>query len=120
LDSYRGCIACLNRQGWSNLDRFVRDGVGHIGRPIGVAGYRAMLDQNFAAIPDLRCDIRLLLCAPPHVACRLGFDCTPKGTFLGIASKVHRVRWEGLIECGVFSIPRDAFVPQLRRGAPLR
>jgi predicted ester cyclase len=40
---YRDYIACLNRQDWAQLGRFVHDGVTHNGRPFGLAGYRAML-----------------------------------------------------------------------------
>ena len=29
--------------------------------------------------------IQLLISDPPHIASRLGFDCAPKGKFLGLA-----------------------------------
>jgi predicted ester cyclase len=35
---YRGYIACLNRQDWPNLHRFVADDARHNGRPFGLAG----------------------------------------------------------------------------------
>ena len=34
-DIYRGYIACLNRQDWSNLDQFIHDDVHHNDRLIG-------------------------------------------------------------------------------------
>jgi len=80
---YRAYIACLNRQDWPELGRFVDDKVEHNGRRLGLCGYRDMLIGDFAAIPDLRFRIDLLVCEPPHVAARLMFDCTPKGAFLG-------------------------------------
>ncbi|MGS0891436.1 ester cyclase [Burkholderia stagnalis] len=82
---YRAYIDCLNRQDWPALGRYVDDDVIHNDRPLGLSGYRAMLEQDFRDIPDLRFDIRLLVCEPPRVACRLQFDCSPRGTFLGLA-----------------------------------
>ncbi len=81
---YRDYIDCLNRQDWSNLDQFVDVDVHYNGQRIGLSGYRAMLEQNFSDIPDLSFSVQLLLCAPPHVACRLNFDCAPRGKFLGL------------------------------------
>ncbi|WP_159716101.1 ester cyclase [Geminicoccus flavidas] len=88
---YRDYIACLNSQDWPNLGRFVDDAVIHNDRPFGLAGYRAMLEENFADIPDLYFDVRMLLCDPPHVVSRIWFDCTPKGSFLGLAVNGRKV-----------------------------
>jgi len=90
-DLYCAYIACLNRQGWSNLGRFVHADVAHNGRPFGLSGYRAMLIQDFQDIPDLRFDIQLLVADPPRIASRLAFDCTPRGEFLGIPVNGRRV-----------------------------
>jgi predicted ester cyclase len=43
-----------------------------------------MLEQDYAAIPDLFFRIELLVAEPPRVASRLQFDCAPKGSFLGL------------------------------------
>lgn len=83
-DVYREYIACLNRQDWASLDRFVDDAVIHNGRKLGISGYRAMLERDFVDIPDLYFDIELLISESPVVASRLHFDCTPKGDFLGL------------------------------------
>jgi predicted ester cyclase len=88
---YRAYIACLNRQDWAGLQEFVRDDVRHNGRALGLAGYRAMLERDFAEIPDLRFNIELLVTEPPLVASRLRFDCTPKGLFLGLPVNGKRV-----------------------------
>ena len=90
-DVYRNYIACLNRQDWAALGQFVHDDVAHNARPLGLAGYRAMLEQDFRDIPDLRFDIELLISEPPRIAARLTFDCTPAGTFLGLAVNGRRV-----------------------------
>jgi predicted ester cyclase len=88
---YRDYIACLNRQHWLGLHEFVQHDVRHNGRPFGLAGYRAMLERDFAEIPDLRFSIELMVCEPPYVASRLRFDCSPKGLFLGLPVNGRRV-----------------------------
>ena len=90
-ETYRAYIACLNRQDWSSLGRFVDDDVVHNGRSVGLSGYRAMLERDFRDIPDLRFDIALLISDPPRIAARLQFDCTPVGTFMGLAVNGKRV-----------------------------
>ena len=81
---YRNYIACLNARDWSNLGRFVHDEVSHNGNRFGLAGYRQMLENDYATIPDLRFDIDLLVAEPPLVAARLQFNCSPTGRFLGL------------------------------------
>lgn len=88
---YRSYIACLNAQDWPKLGQFVADDVQHNGRPFGLSGYRAMLEQDFRDIPDLRFHIELLVSDPPNIASRLAFDCSPRGTFLGLAVNGKRV-----------------------------
>ncbi len=90
---YRSYIACLNRQDWPNLHRFVAADARHNGRPFELAGYRAMLERDFEEIPDLKFNIELLICDPPHVASRLRFDCRPKGLFLGLPVNGRRVNF---------------------------
>jgi predicted ester cyclase len=88
---YRDYIACLDRQDWADLGEFVQHDVRHNGRPFGLAGYRAMLERDFAQIPDLRFEIELVVCEPPLIASRLRFDCRPKGLFLGLPVNSKRV-----------------------------
>ncbi|OPY96302.1 ester cyclase [Bradyrhizobium sacchari] len=88
---YHDYIACLNRQDWPALGQFVHDDVIHNARPLGLSGYRAMLEQDFREIPDLRFNIELLVSDPPNIAARLKFDCAPVGTFLGLAVNGRRV-----------------------------
>ena len=90
---YEAYIACLNAQDWPSLARFVHDDVQRNGMRLGLAGYRRMLERDFALIPDLAFDIQLLICDPPLVASRLGFDCRPQGTFLGLEVNGKRVRF---------------------------
>ncbi|ASW03413.1 ester cyclase [Paraburkholderia aromaticivorans] len=90
---YRRYIACLNKQDWSQLGDFVGGDVRYNGERIGLSGYREMLERDFREIPDLRFEIRLLICEPPHIASRLHFDCTPIGTFLGLPVQGKRVKF---------------------------
>jgi len=82
--TYRDYIDCLNRQDWARLRQFVQDEVHYNNQLIGLSGYQKMLERNFREIPDLHFDINLLICEWPHIACRLSFNCTPQGNFLGL------------------------------------
>ncbi|QTP54185.1 SnoaL-like domain-containing protein [Billgrantia sulfidoxydans] len=88
---YRDYIACLNRRDWSALGRFVHEDVMHNGERLGLSGYRSMLERDFSDIPDLSFNIELLVSDPPYIASRLRFDCTPKGSFLGLNVDGRRV-----------------------------
>ena len=88
---YRSYIACLNKQDWPKLGRFVNEGVHYNGKRIGLSGYREMLEGDFRAIPDLYFDIHLLISDPPRVGSRLRFDCTPKGLLFGLPVNGRRV-----------------------------
>jgi predicted ester cyclase len=88
---YRAYIACLNAQDWAKLGRFVHEDAQHNGRQFGLAGYRAMLEQDYRDIPDLTFNIALLLADPPMIASRLEFDCSPQGEFLGLPVNGRRV-----------------------------
>jgi predicted ester cyclase len=90
-DCYRAYIDCLNRQDWDRLGDHVHDDVSHNGRLFGLAGYRAMLEQDYETIPDLRFEIALVAADPPWVASRLAFDCKPKGIFLGLPVNGRRI-----------------------------
>ena len=88
---YRSYIACLNRQHWAKLGQFVDDEAIHNGRRLGLSGYLKMLERDFDEVPDLRFNIQMLISDPPYIASRLRFDCTPKGTFLGLQVNGKRV-----------------------------
>ncbi|SNY96880.1 ester cyclase [Halomonas sp. hl-4] len=89
--TYRDYITCLNKQDWTNLGQFVHDDVHHNGKPLGLDGYRAMLEADYEQIPDLYFNIQLLIADPPHIACRLRFDVTPKGNFMGLPVNGRKV-----------------------------
>ena len=43
---YRAYIDCLNLKDWARLGDFVDEAAVHNGRPLGLTGYRAMLEQG--------------------------------------------------------------------------
>ncbi len=90
---YRAYLDCLNRQAWAELGRYVDEAVEHNGRPLGLAGYQAMLEGDHAAIPDLQFSARLLVVEPPWLAAQLDFDCTPHGELFGLPVNGRRVRF---------------------------
>ncbi|MCF3934620.1 ester cyclase [Acuticoccus sp. M5D2P5] len=90
---YRGYIACLNARDWDALGNFVDEAARHDGRPLGLSGYRAMLEADVASIPDLVFHIDLLVAEPPRIAARLLFDCTPVGTLFDLPVNGRRVRF---------------------------
>jgi predicted ester cyclase len=90
-DRYRGYVDCLNRQDWRHLGDYVGDEVQRNGETLGLAGYRTMLEGDFAAIPDLVFAIDFIVCEPPTIAARLIFDCTPKGELFGLPVNGRRV-----------------------------
>ena len=88
---YRDYLACLNNRQWDELGRFVADGVVYNGERVGLSGYRAMLQADTDAIPDLQFIPEVLLSDGKVVACRLCFQCTPQQDFLGFEPTGERV-----------------------------
>ena len=91
LDAYRAYIDCLNRRDWSRLGDHVAEDVARNGEPIGLAGYRGMLERDVAAIPDLAFDVDMLIADPPVVGARLLFDCTPVAELFGLPVNGMRI-----------------------------
>jgi predicted ester cyclase len=96
LRSLPDYIACLNKQDWSNIGKFVHEDVHYNGKRIGLSGYREMLEGDFRTIRHLYSDIQLLISEPPRFARRLRFDCTPERFLFGLRSRARR---SGYREC---------------------
>ncbi|MEC7762441.1 MAG: ester cyclase [Pseudomonadota bacterium] len=90
---YHGYIDCLNARDWARLGDFVHEDVQYNGTRIGLDGYRAMLERDVAAIPDLRFVIALLVCDASTVAARLEFDVTPVGMLFDLPVNGRRVQF---------------------------
>ena len=88
---YRDYIAALNERRLDDLDQFVHDRLVYNGEEWTREQYRARLADDVRAIPDLRYDVQLLVAGPDRVACRIWFDCTPRGSFLGVDVDGRRV-----------------------------
>ena len=101
--AYHDYIACLNKQDWQKLSRFVHKDVQRNGRKLGLDGYRAMLEKDFEDVPDLSFKIDLLVSEPPTIASRLRFDCTPKGQLFGLPVNGRKISFAE----NVFYIFRD-------------
>jgi predicted ester cyclase len=91
LGIYRDYLACLNDRRWDELGLFVADDVVHNGRKLGLSGYRAMLEADVRAIPDLQFVAEILVADDHFVSCRLFFECTPQQAFLGFEPTGGRV-----------------------------
>lgn len=91
LGFYRDYLACLNERRWDDLGQFVADDVVHNGRRLGLSGYRAMLEADTWAIPDLQFLPTLLFTDGEFVSCRLLFECTPQHAFLGFEPTGERI-----------------------------
>ncbi len=92
---YARYIACLDGREVEALGRFVHDDVTYNGEPLGLAGYKAQRQAEFRDIPDLRFDVRLVVCDGATIASRIRFDITPQGTLFGLPVGGRRVQfWE--------------------------
>jgi predicted ester cyclase len=91
VEVYRRYIACLNARALEALGEFVADDVTRNGQRLGLEGYRAMLEGNYRDIPDLRFRADWIAAEETRLACRLGFDCSPIGEFLGVKVNGKRI-----------------------------
>ena len=83
LAVYRSYLACLNERRWPKLGEFVTDHLLYNGQHMTLPDYRAMLEADVDAIPDLRFHSELLVADGDVVACRRYFRCSPRHAFLG-------------------------------------
>lgn len=90
---YTDYLAVLNEQRFGDLGRFVADDVVHNDRPLGVDGYRAMLENDVTTFPDLFFDVAHLVVDGDLLAARLRFDVTPVKPFRGFAPTRTKVQF---------------------------
>ncbi|KRE29171.1 ester cyclase [Mycobacterium sp. Soil538] len=91
LPVYRDYLVCLNERRWDDLGRFVAEDVVYNRKPIGLSGYRAMLEADVAVTPDLQFVPEIVLADDRVLSCRLFFQCTPQEALLGIEPTGRRV-----------------------------
>lgn len=88
---YRAYVETLNERRLDELGRFVHDELVYNGQRWTLARYVTRLADDLATIPDLHYDLQLVLADGDQVAARLGFSCSPRGEFLGVATDGRRV-----------------------------
>ena len=90
---YLAYLDALNERRFDDLVDFVADDLTYNDRPMTRRDYQQARAGEAVAIPDLRFEIGLLVVEGNRVACRLDFDCTPVGPFLGFEPPGHSVRF---------------------------
>ena len=127
LGVYHEYLACLNERRWDDLGQFVTDEVVHNGLSLGLGGYRAMLEADTHAVPDLQFVPQILIADGDMLTCRLWFECTPRHTFLGLEPTGERIsfaehaiyRFDDRRIAEVWSvIDKDAVRDQFSRRSP--
>ncbi|PRY37339.1 ester cyclase [Umezawaea tangerina] len=123
---YRAYLAVLNERRLDDLAHHLCDELTYNGEPMTRQRYQEQRAADIAAIPDLFFDAHVVVAAGDRVACRLVFDCTPVGEFLGFAPTGGRFVFaehvfyryeEGRIAEVTSLIDRAAIAEQIRSGA---
>lgn len=86
-DLYRAYIACINAQTMArDLPRFCHDEVVHNAKRHDLTSYRGLMEEAFAAIPDIVFGIAAVVAdeEAQRIAVRLAFSGTPTGTLAGV------------------------------------
>jgi predicted ester cyclase len=86
-DLYRAYIACINAQTTArDLPRFCHDEVVHNAKRHDLASYRGLMEEAFAAVPDIVFGIATVVADEDaqRVAARLEFSGTPTGPLAGV------------------------------------
>jgi predicted ester cyclase len=94
---YRAYLGALNERRLDDLVEHVHDELTYNGEPMTRRQYQELIAVDLAAAPDLVYDAQIVVAANDvaggQVACRLIFDCTPQGEFLGFRPDGARLRF---------------------------
>ena len=106
---YRAYLTALNERRLDDLADHVHDELTYNDEPMTRRQYRDLIAADLAAAPDLFYDAQLVVAsddavgnvaggtsgdaAGGHVACRLVFDCAPRGELLGFRPEGARLRF---------------------------
>ncbi|MEU4361680.1 ester cyclase [Promicromonospora sp. NPDC023987] len=94
---YRAYLAALNERRLDDLVEHVHDELTYNGEPMTRRQYQELIAADLAAAPDLVYDAQIVVAANDaaggQVACRLTFDCTPRGELLGFRPDGARLRF---------------------------
>lgn len=80
---YSRYLEALNSRDIESLGTFVHEASLRNGEPMSLQGYKNMIRNDVAAIPDLQFIPHTLVISKDQVACRLVYKCTPVGDFMG-------------------------------------
>ncbi len=123
---YRRYLRALNERRFEDLGEFLHDELTYNGAALTSADYAAQRLDEVRRIPDLHYAVDLLLVGGDHVACRIAFDCSPEGEFLGLPVDGRRISFvehvfyrfrDGRIEDVWSLIDTDAIRRQLEASA---
>lgn len=98
---YRAYLTALNERRLDDLAHHVHDELTYNGEPLTRRQYQELIAADLAAAPDLFYDAQLVVtsgdaagdAADGQVACRLVFDCAPRGELLGFRPDGARLRF---------------------------
>jgi predicted ester cyclase len=107
---YREYLAVLNERRLDDLAHHVHDELTYNGEPMTRQQYQDLIAADVAAAPDLVYDAEIVVAAADQVACRLVFDCRPRGELLGFRPEGARLRFAE----HVFYRYRDARITAVR------
>jgi steroid delta-isomerase-like uncharacterized protein len=88
---YLAYLDVLNERRFGDLDGFVHDELTYNDKVLTRQEYADMIAADVRATPDLRFTAQQLVAGDDLVACRLWFECTPTGTFLGVPPNGQRI-----------------------------
>ena len=89
--SYRAYLTVLNDRRLDDLVRYVHDELVYNGETMTRRQYRDLIAGDIAAAPDLFYNAQIVIADDDRVACRILFDCTPQGAFLGFSPNGRRL-----------------------------
>lgn len=89
--TYRRYLDALNERRFGDLEDLLHEELTYNGEGLGRGDYVAQRREEASRIPDLHYAIDLLVVEADQVACRIAFDCAPRGEFLGIQVNAQRI-----------------------------
>lgn len=120
--TYRGYLDALDERRFDDVEDLLHEELTYNGESLTRDDYVAQRREEARQIPDLHYAVDLLVVEADQVACRIAFDCSPRGEFLGMPVNGRRISFvehvfyrfrEGRIEHVWSLIDTDAIREQL-------
>ncbi|MCY1145026.1 ester cyclase [Actinoplanes sp. Pm04-4] len=90
-ETYRAYLQALNERRLGDLAEFVHDTLSYNGEQLTRGEYADLIARDLDAAPDLFYNARIVVATETQVACRILFETTPRGEFLGFAAAGTRL-----------------------------